>query len=116
MGYSPCSRCETWREGDALTEAGFGVREPAGGDAVTPVILAVPLLAFDDDGNRLGYGGGYYDRTLRSLRTTGDVLAVGVAYDEQEVPCVPIDGRDEPLDLIVTDRRTIAPRAKPKKK
>ncbi len=101
----------TWRDGEALTDAAMGVREPAGGETVTPDILAVPLLAFDRKGNRLGYGGGYYDRTLSALRAAGDVLAVGVAYDEQETDSVPVDDRDEPLDMIVTDRRTIVPGA-----
>lgn len=100
-----------WRAGDAMDDAAFGVREPAGGKTVTPDILAVPLLAFDALGHRLGYGGGYYDRTLRSLRAVGDVLAVGVAYDEQETVSVPVDDRDETLDMIVTDRRAIVPGA-----
>ncbi|MEK9645455.1 MAG: 5-formyltetrahydrofolate cyclo-ligase [Alphaproteobacteria bacterium] len=101
----------SWHAGDALADAAFGVREPAGGETVTPDILAVPLLAFDARGHRLGYGGGYYDRTLRSLRAVGDVLAVGVAYDEQETVSVPVDDRDETLDMIVTDRRAIVPGA-----
>ncbi len=97
----------SWRAGDAMNDAAFGVREPAGGKTVIPDILAIPLLAFDALGQRLGYGGGYYDRTLRSLRAEGDVLAVGVAYDEQETASVPVDDWDESLDMIVTDRRTI---------
>ena len=101
----------SWCAGDAMDDAAFGVREPVGGKTVAPDILAVPLLAFDSLGRRLGYGGGYYDRTLRSLRTAGDVLAVGVAYDEQETVSVPVDDRDETLDMIVTDRRAIVPGA-----
>ena len=67
----------------------------------------MPLLAFDARGHRLGYGGGYYDRTLAALRRDGRVLAVGVAYDEQEVPAVPVDDWDERLDMVVTDCRVL---------
>ena len=96
----------SWRPGDALVRAVFGVDEPAEtAAAVRPDIVVVPLLAFDGSGNRLGYGGGYYDRTLAALRADGVVLAVGVAYDEQKVENVPADPSDEPLDMVVTDRR-----------
>ncbi|MBK8158122.1 MAG: hypothetical protein IPK59_04840 [Rhodospirillaceae bacterium] len=64
----------------------------------------VPLLAFDPDGYRLGYGGGFYDRTLAKLRSEAHAVAVGVAYAAQEVPFVPRGSFDQPLDLIVTDR------------
>tara|TARA_R110000787_G_scaffold140526_2_gene254068 strand:- start:276 stop:866 length:591 start_codon:yes stop_codon:yes gene_type:complete len=96
-----------WRSGDELVRRAFGVDEPAAGARARPDILAVPLLAFDAAGNRLGYGGGYYDRTLAALRRDGRVLAVGVAYDEQEVPAVPVDDWDERLDMVVTDCRVL---------
>jgi 5-formyltetrahydrofolate cyclo-ligase len=76
---------------------------------VVPSLLIVPLLAFDRAGYRLGYGGGFYDRTLQKLRGAGgDVLAVGVALSAQEVPAVPRDDTDQPLDWIVTEREAIA--------
>lgn len=97
-----------WRTGDALMPGTFGVHEPAGDAAILrPDIVVVPLLAFDAAGNRLGYGGGYYDRTLRALRADGDVVAVGVGYDEQEISSVPGHTGDEILDMIITDRRTL---------
>lgn len=95
-----------WRPGDTLIRRAFGVGEPDAGAVVRPDILVVPLLAFDIGGNRLGYGGGYYDRTLADLRAA-PVLAVGVAYDEQEFPSVPVQQDDQKLDMIVTDRRVI---------
>jgi len=100
-----------WSPGDPLVDAAFGVREPTE-DALTvlPDIVGVPLLAFDRTGNRLGYGGGYYDRTLRALRAAHDIIAVGICYDEQEMPDIPTHQRDERLDMIITDRRTIRPR------
>lgn len=80
---------------------------PADAPAVVPELLLVPLLAFDRRGRRLGYGGGYYDRTLAALRR-GPVLAVGLAFAAQEVAAVPVASGDEPLDWIVTEAEAIA--------
>jgi 5-formyltetrahydrofolate cyclo-ligase len=97
-----------WRAGDELLPGAFGVREPADDARVlTPDIVVAPLLAFDVAGNRLGYGGGYYDRTLRDLRAGSAIIAVGVGYDEQEISSVPGHTGDEILDMIITDRRTL---------
>jgi 5-formyltetrahydrofolate cyclo-ligase len=101
-----------WRPGDTLVPGGFGTLAPrADAAALTPRVLIVPLLAFDRAGYRLGYGGGYYDRTLAALRREGAVTAIGVAFAEQEVARVPRGPGDEPLDLIVTDREIIRPDA-----
>lgn len=99
-----------WGPGDPLVSAGFGTREPAA-DAplVQPNVLLVPLLAFDAAGYRLGYGGGFYDRSLAVLREAGDILAVGLAYAAQQVPAVPREATDQPLDLVVTERAVITP-------
>ena len=97
-----------WRSGDPLEPAGLGTREPlADRPEVTPRVLIVPLLAFDRAGYRLGYGGGFYDRTLTGLRRAGETLAVGVAYAAQEVAEVPHDGDDQPLDWLVTEAEAI---------
>lgn len=99
-----------WRPGDDLISVSFGVYEPEPGvPAADPDLVIVPLLGFDAAGNRIGYGGGYYDRTLASLRRHRDVRAVGVAYDEQECEKIPTDAGDVPLDMVLTDRRTIVP-------
>ena len=74
---------------------------------IVPELLLVPLLAFDRAGYRLGYGGGFYDRTIAKLRAAGDALAVGVAFAALEVPAVPRDATDQPLDWIVTEREAI---------
>jgi len=94
-----------WHPGMDLEDGGFGTRHP-GLEApdVVPGILLVPLLAFDAQGFRLGWGGGFYDRTLAKLRATGSVLAVGVAYSGQRFDEVPKDSYDEPLDWIITER------------
>jgi len=99
-----------WSPGDELVATEFGVMEPSNlAPELRPDIVTVPLLGFDRYGTRLGYGGGYYDRTLADLREQGEVIAIGVAYDEQECPVIPIDGGDESLDMVVTDRRIIRP-------
>lgn len=98
-----------WSPGAPTVAAGFGTRQPPPDAAVAvPQLLLVPLLAFDRRGFRLGYGGGYYDRTLQALRALpgvgqeGAVLAIGVAFDEQEVDAVPHLDYDQRLDGIVT--------------
>jgi 5-formyltetrahydrofolate cyclo-ligase len=94
-----------WRDGDVLVDNHHGIAEPrADAKIVTPDIVLVPLLAFDARGHRLGYGGGYYDGTLETLRSNGKVLAIGVAYAEQEVKTLPREPHDHALDMIVTER------------
>jgi 5-formyltetrahydrofolate cyclo-ligase len=89
-----------WREGDVLVDNHHRIPEPrAEAKMVTPDVVLVPLLAFDAHGHRLGYGGGYYDRTLATLR----VIAIGVAYAGQEVERLPREAHDRPLDMVVTE-------------
>jgi 5-formyltetrahydrofolate cyclo-ligase len=103
-----------WVDGVPLEDGPFGTRHPAATAAdVVPDVLLMPLLAFDRSGRRLGYGGGYYDRTLAALRKEKTVLAVGVAFCEQEVSGVPCDEEDQPLDWVITDRDVIAAGAHP---
>jgi 5-formyltetrahydrofolate cyclo-ligase len=93
-----------WQPGTTMVRDGYGVEHPDEAQQEgTPEILVVPLLAFDQDGHRLGYGGGYYDRTLAVLRSRGPVTAIGFAFAAQEVPRLPASARDEPLDGIVTE-------------
>ncbi len=101
-----------WQDGLDLKPGAFNVPEPSPDwMQVTPRVLLVPLLAFDFEGYRLGYGGGYYDRTLAALRESDKPLAVGVAFSGQEVDNVPHDANDQRLDMIVTERgvRKFAP-------
>lgn len=97
-------RFREWTPGCALVAGEFGALIPAEGGWLEPQVLIVPLLAFDARGYRLGYGGGFYDRTLEGLRARGAVLAVGFAFAAQEVEAVPIDATDQRLDMIVTER------------
>jgi 5-formyltetrahydrofolate cyclo-ligase len=97
-----------WTPDAALVRGPFRVMTPpAEAQEVVPRLLLVPLLAFDRRGYRLGYGGGFYDRTIAKLRATDDVLAVGVGVAAQEADAVPHDETDEPLDWVVTDQEAI---------
>lgn len=92
-----------WSPGDAMGKAQWGIAEPLPDKPVLePDVILVPLLAFDAAGHRLGYGGGFYDRTLARLRAIKPVVAVGVAYDELKVDAVPHRGYDQPLDWVLT--------------
>ena len=92
-----------WTPSDALVERQWGIREPGPDCAVVePDILLVPLLLVGRTGHRLGYGGGFYDRTLALLRARKPIIAIGVAYPLQMVDDVPQDAYDEALDYLLT--------------
>jgi 5-formyltetrahydrofolate cyclo-ligase len=81
----------------------WGIREPdESAPVVEPDVLLVPLLAFDRTGARLGYGGGFYDRTLRGLRDRKSIVTIGLGYASQEVDAVPHLDYDERLDWVLT--------------
>jgi 5-formyltetrahydrofolate cyclo-ligase len=91
-----------WREGDPLIVHIFGMHEPAAAaPEIVPDVLLIPLLAFDAKGTRLGYGGGFYDRTLASLKTK---RAIGIAYAGQEAAELPCHAHDHPLAAVVTEK------------
>lgn len=93
-----------WTPSDDLKAGPYGTREPYPEQAeVKPTLILVPLLAFTQHGERLGYGGGFYDRTLASLKELGEVFACGIAYAGQEAATLPVDEFDVPLDGILTD-------------
>lgn len=96
-----------WTPGAVMEAGEFGALIPAEGAWLQPEVLIVPLLAFDARGFRLGYGGGFYDRTLEGLRAKKPTLAVGFAFAAQEMPEVPIDATDQKLDLIVTEKGVV---------
>ena len=92
-----------WSPGDAMATAVWGIQEPmADKPALDPDVVLAPLLAFDGEGWRLGYGGGFYDRTLRGLREKKPVRVIGLAFAEQEVDAVPHLEYDERLDAVLT--------------
>ena len=99
----------SWSPGVPLEKGVFGTLQPsAEHEVLEPDALLVPLLACDAEGWRLGYGGGFYDRTLVGLRARRKVTAVGVGFDVQIVPSVPHGPDDQRLDWMLTDRRACA--------
>ena len=98
-----------WRPGDPLEQGVFGtLQPPSTRETLEPDALIVPLLACDGEGWRLGYGGGFYDRTLAGLRRRRPVTAVGVGFDGQLVGQVPYGPDDQRLDWMLTDKRACA--------
>tara|TARA_B100000686_G_scaffold346725_1_gene433966 strand:+ start:785 stop:1363 length:579 start_codon:yes stop_codon:yes gene_type:complete len=105
VGFQEPLKFRSWRLGENLSDGPFGTKEPElVSPEVIPNILIVPLLAFDSRGYRLGYGGGFFDRTLRMLRRRKKLCtAIGFAYSDQEVQEVPVTVTDEPLDWVVSE-------------
>jgi len=94
--------------GDALVPGRHGIAEPAATiSTIEPDVVLVPLLAFDSYGNRLGRGGGHYDRALILLRQRRKILAIGLALSVQQMPIIPTDSLDARLDKIVTETEAI---------
>ena len=96
-----------WAPGDALVLGRWDIQiPPETAPEIEPDVLLVPMLAFDRKGYRMGYGGGFYDRTLAKLRAIKKVTAIGIAYAGQEINLVPHDDHDQPLDWIMTEQET----------
>lgn len=95
--------------GDPLVPGGFGTRVPPAGTAeILPDVILVPLVGFDRNGTRIGYGKGHYDRTIAALRERGAApVLIGVAFSAQEVETIPHEPHDVRLDVIVTEAETL---------
>tara|TARA_X000001036_G_scaffold315438_1_gene293923 strand:+ start:435 stop:983 length:549 start_codon:yes stop_codon:yes gene_type:complete len=91
-----------YKTGELLTDGLFNIKEPQNKKFKKPSFILVPLLAFDVDKNRLGYGGGFYDRTIAHLNKTKSLTTIGVGFEEQKLEKVPVLEFDKKLDLIVT--------------
>ena len=85
----------------------YGIPEPTSKKIIYPNILLVPLLAFDKYFNRIGYGGGYYDRYIKKIKTKKNILTIGLAYSFQKVKEIPVNKYDFKLDYIVTNKGII---------
>ncbi len=97
-----------WEPDAPMKEGPFGALIPEVDMFFEPEILIVPLVAFDATGGRLGYGGGFYDRTLERLRAKRGTLAIGFAYSAQEAEGLPLEPTDQTLDMIVTEDRVLS--------
>lgn len=109
MGEGQALKFSAWNPDGPLKDGPFGAQIPEIDNFFDPEILIVPLVAFTRTGDRLGYGGGFYDRTLEALRAKRATLAIGFAYAAQEADTLPMEPTDQPLDLIVTERDIIEP-------
>ena len=107
QGAGMALKFSRWQPGCALKDGPFGAMIPQVDDFFEPEILIVPLVAFDARGGRLGYGGGFYDRTLEMLRAARPTLAIGFAYCAQEAEALPLEPTDQPLNMLVTERGVI---------
>ena len=93
-----------WSKNDPLSINKFGIPEPISKVVKYPDVLLVPLLAFDKNFNRIGYGGGFYDRYIKKIRKQKKVLTIGFAYSFQKVKKIPINNYDIKLDFIITNK------------
>jgi len=97
-----------WQPDEGLVRGPFGIFQPSSdAEDVDPDIVLVPLAAFDRAGHRIGYGRGYYDRTLQDLRSIKKITVIGVAFAVQEIETVPRLPHDEQLDCVLTERELI---------
>ena len=96
-----------WTNKDPLKINKYGIAEPTLGKKIYPDIIFVPLVAYDDDLNRLGYGGGFYDRYLEKVSKIKNIFKIGLGFSYQEIKKIPINKHDKKLDLIITEKKII---------
>jgi len=96
-----------WSRSDPLRVNKFGIPEPVSSKIFYPDILLVPLVAYDNNLNRLGYGGGYYDRYIEKLEKTKKIIKIGLAFSFQKILSIPIDQYDKRLDFIITEKKIL---------
>ncbi len=96
-----------WKNNDPLKINKYGIAEPISANKIYPDIIFVPLVAYDYDLNRLGYGGGFYDRYLAKIVKIKNIMKIGLGYSYQELKKIPIDKYDKKLDLIITEKNII---------
>ena len=97
----------SWSFSEPLKINKYGIPEPENKNIVYPDVLLIPLVAFDKNLNRLGYGGGYYDRLIEKLSKKKNIIKIGLAFSVQEIDKVPINMYDQKLDYIVTNKNII---------
>ena len=92
-----------WSMNDPLKINTYGIPEPTSKKVIYPNILLVPLVAYDKNFNRVGYGGGFYDRYIKKIKKSKNIITIGLAYSFQRVKKIPINKYDIKLDFVVTD-------------
>ncbi len=96
-----------WRNKDPLKINKYGIVEPISTKKIYPDVIFVPLVAYDNNLNRLGYGGGYYDRYLENIANIKNILKIGLGFSYQELKKIPVNDYDKKLDLIITEKKII---------
>ena len=96
-----------WSVGDPLKINKYGIPETISKKKIYPGILLVPLVAFDRKLNRLGYGGGYYDRYISKFKNDKMIIKIGIGFSIQKVKSIPINGFDKKMDYIITEKEFI---------
>jgi 5-formyltetrahydrofolate cyclo-ligase len=96
-----------WSNSEPLKINKFGIPEPISKKIIYPDILLIPLVAYDNNLNRLGYGGGFYDRYIKKIEEIKKVIKIGLAFSYQKVKKIPIDQYDKKLDFIVTEKEIL---------
>ena len=96
-----------WSKSEPLKVNKYGIPEPISKKKIYPNILLIPLVGFDSHFNRLGYGGGYYDRYLSKRKTNKELLKIGVGFSFQKVKNIPINDYDQKLDCVITEKTVI---------
>jgi 5-formyltetrahydrofolate cyclo-ligase len=97
----------SWSRNDPLKINKFGIPEPVSSKIFYPDILLVPLVAYDSSLNRLGYGGGYYDRYIEKIEKIKKITKIGLAFSFQKISSIPINQYDKKLDFIVTEKEIL---------
>ena len=95
----------SWSPNEPLTINRYGILEPLNGKKITPSTLIIPMIAFDSNLNRLGYGGGFYDRFIQKIEKQNNCVKIGLALSCQKIKRVPIDKYDKKMDFIITEKR-----------
>jgi len=95
----------SWKPNEPLTINRFGILEPLKEKKIIPSTLIIPILAFDSNLNRLGYGGGFYDRFIHRIERQNSCIKIGLAVSYQKINKVPIDKHDKKMDFIITEKR-----------
>ncbi len=93
-----------WSTKDPLTINKYGIPEPISNKLTYPSIILVPIVAFDKHFNRIGYGGGFYDRYIKKIKKNKKILTIGLAYSFQKVKEIPINKYDIKLDFVITEK------------
>ena len=96
-----------WSSNDPLKINKYGIPEPTTAKIVFPDILIIPLVAYDNNLNRLGYGGGFYDRYIDKIEKIKKVIKIGLAFSYQKVKTIPINQYDKKLNFIITEKEIL---------